>query len=1062
MSNPNPLSRRAFFAKGAMLGFAGTPAVALAESNPATANSILNSKRPDAPYDLGDAENILYSACLQCNTGCGIKAKLQDGVVTKTDGNPYNPWTLLPHLEATVSADTAAKIDGAICPKGQAGLQTCYDPYRLRKVLKRAGQRGDNQWTVIPFAQAVKEICDGGKLFASVSGEESRHVEGLRDLMPELPAAVGKEMTGEIAAYWNENDKDKKAALLEAFRAKHAPHLELLIDPAHPDLGPKNNQIVCAWGRLKAGRSEFYKRFASALGTVNAHGHTTVCQGSLYFTCKAISEQWTDGKFSGGQKFYWQADLENSAFVLFVGANLFEANYGPPNRTVRLTDNLVNGRTRIAVADPRFSKLASKAWKWLPLKPGTDAPVALAMIRWIIENQAYDATFLAAANKAAAIAAQEASWSNASWLVALDPEGRPGKLVRAVDLGLAASDAKEVFVVRQENQFIAVDPNDEQNAVTGDLLVEVTLPDGSQAKSGLQILFDSAREHTIAEWCATAGVEEDDVIAVARELARAGKRGAVDIHRGPAQHTNGFYNVFAWMSLNMLLGNYDHKGGMIVGTTYDISGSKGKKFDLAAHPGKPATFGLSSIRHDLAYEKSSLFAGYPARRNWYPLSSDIYEEIIPSMGDAYPYGCKAFFLYMGAPTYALPAGHTNIEILRDPAKVPMFIANDILIGATSMYADYIFPDLSFLERWEFQGTHPNIPQKSQPIRQPVAAPMTDEVTVFGHQMPLSFEAMMLGIAEYLQLPGFGPDGFAPGVALQHPDDFYLRGVGNLAFGEKPDGADRQPAASEREVAIFRRARRHLPPSVYDEQRWRAIVGEDLFPRVVTVLNRGGRFESHLASYPPGSLVKNRYGKLLNLYQEKTAGVIHSGTGRKIPGYACHVPIRDFHGNEPTQLREGYDLALVTHRTISQCKTRTITNPWLTPLMPENAILLHPRDAERLGLKPGQEVKVVSATNLSGEWDIGPNRRKPMIGKVQLTQTVRPGVISFALGFGHWATGAADVVIDGEAIRGEVRRQAGLHANAAMWVDPALKNTCFLDPVGGSVSFYDTHVRLEQV
>jgi hypothetical protein len=29
----------------------------------------------------------------------------------------------------------------------------------------------------------------------------------------------------------------------------------------------------------------------------------------------------------------------------------------------------------------------------------------------------------------------------------------------------------------------------------------------------------------------------------------------------------------------------------------------------------------------------------------------------------------------------------------------------------------------------------------------------------------------------------------------------------------------------------------------------------------------------------------------------------------------------------------------------------------------------------------------------------------------------------------------------------------------MWVDPVLGNTCMLDPVGGSVSFYDTHVRL---
>jgi hypothetical protein len=30
------------------------------------------------------------------------------------------------------------------------------------------------------------------------------------------------------------------------------------------------------------------------------------------------------------------------------------------------------------------------------------------------------------------------------------------------------------------------------------------------------------------------------------------------------------------------------------------------------------------------------------------------------------------------------------------------------------------------------------------------------------------------------------------------------------------------------------------------------------------------------------------------------------------------------------------------------------------------------------------------------------------------------------------------------------------------VDPALKNTCLLDPVGGSVSFYDTAVRLEKM
>jgi anaerobic selenocysteine-containing dehydrogenase len=286
-----------------------------------------------------------------------------------------------------------------------------------------------------------------------------------------------------------------------------------------------------------------------------------------------------------------------------------------------------------------------------------------------------------------------------------------------------------------------------------------------------------------------------------------------------------------------------------------------------------------------------------AKRNWYPLSSDIYEEIIPSIGEAYPYPVKALFLYMGAPTYALPAGHTNIEVLCDTKKVPLFIANDILIGTTSMYADYIFPDLSFLERWEFQGSHPNVTN------------------------------------------------------------------------------------------------------------------------------------------------------------------IHAGTGKHNPGYACHIPIRGFTGKEPTELRKGHDLALITHRVISQTKSRTIANPWLSALLPENGILIHPSDASRLGIANGQKVKVVSATNTSGEWDLGGGRKKPMIGKAVVTQTIRPGVVSFALGFGHWATGAEDVTIDGHLVKGEPRRAAGIHANASMWVDPDMKNTCFVDTVGGSVSFYDTHVTL---
>jgi anaerobic selenocysteine-containing dehydrogenase len=209
-------------------------------------------------------------------------------------------------------------------------------------------------------------------------------------------------------------------------------------------------------------------------------------------------------------------------------------------------------------------------------------------------------------------------------------------------------------------------------------------------------------------------------------------------------------------------------------------------------------------------------------------------------------------------------------------------------------------------------------------------------------------------------------------------------------------------------------------------------------------------------------VAHPYGALLNLYQEKTAGTTHAGTGKRNLGFASDIPIQDYHGNKPGALSKDYNLDLITHRSIVHTKSRTIVDPWLHPLMPENGILINPVDAKKLGLKSGQLVKVVSATCPTGEWDLGAGQKKPMLGKVIFSHTMRPGVTSFALGFGHWATGAADFTIDGHVIKGEPIRGNGVHANAAMWIDPALKNTCMLDPVGGSVSFYDTKIRLVPV
>ncbi|MCS6843276.1 MAG: molybdopterin-dependent oxidoreductase [Caldilineales bacterium] len=1074
---PHEISRRDFLKASAVIG--GSAFLVSHLPQAATAIRQVMAAAEDAGFFEARPENQLYSVCLQCNTGCGIKVKLANGMAAKIDGNPYSPWNLWPHIPYTTPIKDAATLEGALCPKGQAGLQTAYDPYRITAVLKRkpGTKRGEGQWITIPFDQAITEIVEGGDLF----GEG--HVEGFRDLYALRDPNVAKAMADAVKKILDEKDQEKKKALVEEFKATFKDHLDTLIDPDHPDLGPKNNQFAFVWGRMKNGRGDLVRRFVlDGFGSQNANGHTTVCQGSLYFSGKAMSEQWDGAKFTGGDKFYWQADSANSEFVIYVGANMFEANYGPPQRVPKMTEKAVDGSMKYAVLDPRLSKAAAKAWRWLPVKPGTDAAVAFGMIRWILDNERYNAKFLANVNKAAATANGEKTWTTGAWLVKLK-DGKPGKFLRGSEVGLVTqaketdAEGKEVtvyvtpdgvkfpfdpFVALVNGQPVAFHPSDPEAApVMGDLFVDTTVGD-HHVKTGLQLIAEEARSRTIAEWAEIADVRERQIIELAVEFTSHGTKAVVDLHRGASQHTNGFYTIQAWYVLNCLIGNVDHVGGMVKLTTYDRNGGKkGQPFPISKMTnGKNVPFGVDLLRTNTAYEKSTLFAGYPSKRPWFPLATDLYQEDVPSMGDAYPYPIKIAMFYMSAINYALPAGHTASEILADPKKIPLIITSDILVGETSVYADYIFPDVSFLERWELHGSHPSVVWKVENVRQPVMAiPGWPTVKVFGEEIPLSMEALLLAIAERLQLPGFGPNGFGEGIPYTRPEHLYLKQVANIAFGEKEDGSDAVPEADDEEMRIFLAARQHLPKAFFDPEVWKAAVGgdESLWRRVVYVLNRGGRYQDFAKAYK-GDLVTNAYGKQLNLYQEKTATSINTMTGKPFVGYAKYFP-PGLSSTDEEITDDGYDLTLITYKDITMTKARTITNYWLLAVLPEGFVLMSRADADRLGLKDGDRVKLLSASNPEGVWNLPGVGEVPMTGRLKVVEGMRPGVVAFPLGYGHWASGARDIVVDGQVVKGDPRRAVPLHGNAAMRVDPVLKNVTLQDIAGGSAVFYDTKVKV---
>jgi anaerobic selenocysteine-containing dehydrogenase len=90
-NNGNGLNRRDFLKCSAVLGGA------LLTSQMEWASDLMRRAEagqltPEEEYELIRAENTLYTECLQCNTGCGIKVKLfrknNTAVALKIDGNP--------------------------------------------------------------------------------------------------------------------------------------------------------------------------------------------------------------------------------------------------------------------------------------------------------------------------------------------------------------------------------------------------------------------------------------------------------------------------------------------------------------------------------------------------------------------------------------------------------------------------------------------------------------------------------------------------------------------------------------------------------------------------------------------------------------------------------------------------------------------------------------------------------------------------------------------------------------------------------------------------------------
>ncbi|MCZ6531698.1 MAG: 4Fe-4S dicluster domain-containing protein [SAR324 cluster bacterium] len=130
------LKRREFF-KVIAAGGAATLAAAGCEQ---PAEQLIPLLVPPENIEYVPGNPVEYATtCMECSAGCGMVIQTREGRAIKAEGNPDHPVN-----------------QGALCIRGQASLQTLYNPSRLKSAMKRSG----GSWQAADWDAVEKEVQD--------------------------------------------------------------------------------------------------------------------------------------------------------------------------------------------------------------------------------------------------------------------------------------------------------------------------------------------------------------------------------------------------------------------------------------------------------------------------------------------------------------------------------------------------------------------------------------------------------------------------------------------------------------------------------------------------------------------------------------------------------------------------------------------------------------------------------------------------------------------------------------------------------------------------------------
>jgi anaerobic selenocysteine-containing dehydrogenase len=605
---------------------------------------------------------------------------------------------------------------------------------------------------------------------------------------------------------------------------------------------------------------------------------------------------------------------------------------------------------RLTVVDPVCGTAAAKADNWVPIKPGTDAALALGILNELLNKlEVYDRDFLR-------------KRTNAPYLV-----GISGRYARDPQTG------KPLIWDERTSRAVAHDACCPDHAAIEGTVVSA----GEELTPAFELLKQHVAGYELDVVERITDVPGAQVAALARELASSARIGAtvaidgrvlplrpvaVNFKMGAVGHRHGLSAAFAIHLINIVLGAIDVPGGFLGVNPVGPGWAPETGPDGLLIPPRPMRFvGYNSpfpgdtVRTPATLSLKELFPVAFAGRVLYPFT--ILDAGVPSPGiDAE--------MLIQCRTNLVMSNMNPEAIANALARIPFMVSFATHLDETAEFADIVLPDAHDMERDDlFPANHPYAFHAAGPgvwygVRRRAVVPPA------GGSRP--WTEVMLTLAD---MAGFGRDlRHVLSRALGLEQDLTLPAEGALTVA---DIADRQ-------VAKYRRDPDADGPFELADG---------------TVILRPKRLEE---AYP-GAFLEQRlpiYAEHFFAKRDEVQAVLDAqGVTWDLADYEPLPHWRPTAAHD--EVSEEFDLFAVPLKLPFLSNSNSLQNAWLADLAERHPfalrVLMHRRAAAGRGIADGQEIAVTSKAGT-------------VTGRVRLTEGIHPGVVAIAGVSGHWAAG----------------------------------------------------------